>query len=560
MVNKRRDEVMSLLPLDFPELCRDQLDSCATRKDALEAWLQKLPLAHPLASQEQLSQLLSEFNQLHFQPPRRLEWLRLIAARANQVCKELDQSPHFSREAEAAQHLERQLSQGYKRALNDLLNLRSQLPASILGQSLLEALFKALTHTSSLISRSCQFSVTTPEKTWRELYLLYRLACQSKLQHREVQQDRGPHNCEQAYHQALLLGIIEAENLRSDEVAQLYPRLGEWGRLLLLTAADSPDAQFQVLASCDFFPQRSQADNSVNSEQDFGLNTRLLSEELAHQLEEKSSPFSNRLLQHLLALLSEASERNAPRLDASGTISLVLGLRSVHFHLSGKKPFEQLAAGGNLSIQTKGNPFLQEVRSDDPWSAAHDAAENKSTGQVQLVEMESSSLSTSIDEELDKRYPTHLLNQVNTSATGYCLSWPGEAPKNLATGELIALKEKPTDPWQPAVIRWVRQAPEGYQLGAELLPSRMQPCAIKPIIKIGDPVGYMPGFLVPELKVLGTPPSVITPLLPFREGQKVDITAQQGKQRAKLVQLLSTPGEFNQFQLESLGTEGPGYT
>ena len=547
---------MSLLPLDFPELCRDQLDSCATRKDALEAWLQKLPLAHPLASQEKLSQLLSEFNQLHFPPPRRLEWLKFIAKTANQVCKELDQGHHLGGKGEAAQLLEKQLSQGYKRTLNDLLSLRSQLPASILGQCLLEALFYALTHTGAMISRSCRFSVTAPEKTWRELYLLYRLACQSKLQDREVQKDQAPHNCEQAYYQVLLLGIIQAENLRSDEVALLYPYLGEWGPLLLLTAASSPDAQFQVLASRDFLPQRSQADNSVNSEQDFGLNTRRVSEELARQLEEERSPFSNRLLQHLLSLLSEASERNAPRLDASGTIKLVLGLRSVHFHLSGKKPFEQLAAGGNLSVQARSNPFLQEVQPDDPWSTAHDAAENKSTGQIQLVDMETTHLSTSIDEELDKRYPTHLLNQVNTSATGYCLSWPGEAPKNLATGELIALKEKPTDPWQPAVIRWVRQAPEGYQLGAELLPSRMQPCAIKPIIKMGDPVGYMPGFLIPELKVLGTPASVITPLLPFREGQKVDITAQQGKQRAKLVHLLSTPGEFNQFQLESLGAEG----
>ncbi|MDR9469071.1 hypothetical protein [Marinospirillum sp.] len=550
---------MSLLPLDFPELCRDQLESCATRKDALEAWLQKLPLAHPLASQEKLSQLLGEFNQLHFPPPRRLEWLKLITRKVNQVCKELDQGHHLAGEGEAAQLLEKQLSQGYKRTLNDLLNQRSQLPTAILGPSLLEALFYALTHTGALIARSCRFSVTAPEKIWRELYLLYRLACQSKLQHREIQPDQAPHNCEQAYHQALLLGIIQAENLRSDEVALLYPYLGEWGQLLLLTAANSPDAQFQVLASCDFLPQRSQADNRVNSEQDFGLNTRQVSDELARQLEKEHSPFSNRLLQHLLALLSEASERNAPRLEATGTIKLVLGLRSVHFHLSGKKPFEQLAAGGNLSVQTRSNPFLQEVHSDDPWSAAHDAAENKSTGQVQLVDMETTHLSTSLDEELDKRYPTHLLNQVNTSATGYCLSWPGEAPKSLATGELIALKEKPTDPWQPAVIRWVRQAPEGYQLGAELLPSRMQPCAIKPIIKMGDPVGYMPGFLVPELKVLGTPASVITPLLPFREGQKVDITAQQGKQRAKLVRLLSTPGEFNQFQLESLGTGGLGY-
>jgi|GEM_PF-1961011 len=550
---------MSLLPLDFPELNRDQLDSCATRKDALETWLQELPLAHPVACQTKLNQLLSEFNQLRFPPPRRLEWLKRIAETANQVCQTLDKAHHERAQAEAAQQLQKQLSQGYKRTVNDLLNLRSQLPASILGPALLEALFYALIHTSSLIRRSCQFSVEAPENTWRELYLLYRLACQSRLQNRRLQEEEAPHSCEEAYRQALLLGIIQAENLGPDELAQLYPYLAEWGQQLQLTSALSPDAYFQVLASRNFLPERNQAAHPVNNEQDFGLNTQPLSATLAKQLEKTSHPLSNRLLQHLISLLDETSDRAAPRIPASGTLELVLGLRSVHFHLGGKKPFEHWAAGGNLQPSLQSNPFLNDARSDDPWSAAHDATEASSSASIQFIDLEKGSLSRSLTEELDQRYPVYQLQQVNTSATGYCLSWVGEAPKLLATGELIALRETPSDPWQPAVIRWVRPATEDQQLGVELLPSRLQPCAIKPIIKIGEPINAMPGFYLPSLQVLGTPASVITPLLPFREGQKVDIHRTEGKERARLARLLSTPGEFNQFQLENLTTGNPGY-
>ncbi|SFC13514.1 hypothetical protein SAMN05660443_1559 [Marinospirillum celere] len=545
---------MRMLPLDFPELCRDHLETCELRREALEDWLLTLPLAHPLASQEKLAQLLSEFNELHFPPPRRLEWLNKIASTATRVCQDLDATNHLAKEGEAAQDLDSLLAQGYKRTLHDLLGQREHLPSQILGPSLLQALYKATTHISALIRRSCQFSVPAPEPAWRELYLLYRMACQSRLQKRKIQ-PQAPSNCEEAYYQALLLGMVQAEVLRSDEVELIYSWLAQWSELLEITAPTSEQALFQVLASQNFCPRRSQKLSKINQEQDFGINTQPLALEVQRLLEAATSPLSNRLLQHLLSQISNHSDRNAPRIEASGSVSLVLGLRSVHYHLSGRKAFEQLAAGGNLSIKKQTNPFLDTTPLDDPWAAAHDATENLSSGQVQLVDIDTSELSTSIDDELNKRFPVYHLQQVNTSATGYCLAWEGEAPRNLATGELVALKESSRDLWQPAVIRWVRQAPGGYQLGVEVLPSRMQPCALKPVIKVGDPVDYMPGFLIPELKILDTPASVITPLLPFKEGQKVDITGQQGKQRTRLVRLLSTPGEFNQFQLESPGPD-----
>lgn len=542
---------MRSLPLEFPETHLDQLQTCALRKDALQAWLNALPLAHPQACQSQLATLLDEFNQLKFPPPRRLEWLHLIAQPVQQVAQELDKCRHLAQEGEAAQQLDRQLAEGYKRALHDLLQHRDQFPAQVLGPALLQAIYHATRQLSALIRRSCQFSIAAPSTAWRELYLLYRLACQSRLQKRKLQEE-APSNCEEAYYQALLLGIIHADDLRSDEVHLLYPLLAEWSRKVEVTAPESSQASFQVLSEYHFQPVRALQERPVNQEQDFGLNTQGVAEALQQHLENNSSAVSNRLLQHLLAQLDTTADRNAPRIQASGQLQMVLGLRSVHFHLSGRKPFEQQVAGGNLSLKEKSNPFLERTPPDDPWSAAYDAQENKSSGQVLLVEMEPTSLSTSVDDELKQRFPIYELQQVNTSATGYCLEWQGEAPRNLATGELVALQEKPSDPWQPAVIRWVRQAPQGYQLGVELLPSRMQPCAIKPLIKVGDPIDYMPGFLIPELSILGTPPSVITPLLPFKEGQKVDITGSQGRVRTRLVQLLSTPGEFNQFQLESL--------
>lgn len=549
---------MSLLPLSFPEVCHDQLESCATQLEALESWIGKLPLAHPSASQEKLAQLMSELNQLRLQPLRRQEWLNVLQPVIQQVLSELDRH-HDPQSRPLAQALQNLQAQGYKRVINDLLELRGQLPPPLLAKALLQSLHTALGCLGALIFRSCRFSISAPSECWPELNLLYYIACQSHLQHKQVQL-AAPQNCEQAYLQWVLLGLIHPESLRSDELERLLPHLALWSKQLALWSKQQlplPPANqnglFQVLAKNNYQPSRAAVLIETTTDRELGLDTRDITTTLFTELQQGESALGNRLIQHLLASLGEASERMLPRVDASGSVFLVLGLRSVHFHLNQRRPFESLVAGENLSVQPKENPFLQQQQLD-PWAGAHDAAENTSTGYIELIEIDHN-LSTSLEQELNKRHPQYDLQLVNTSATGYCLYWPGKAPPLLRTGELVALKEKAANPWQLGLIRWIKEVADGHQLGIERLGSRMQPCAIKPIIKVGEPVAYMPGFFIPELRVLGIAASVITPLLPFREGQKVSISQEKGVQRARLAQLMSSPGEFNQFRLEPLGQE-----
>lgn len=543
---------MSQLPLSFPEVCRDHLESCATQLEALESWIGKLPLAHPSASQEKLAQLMSELNQLRLQPLRRQEWLNVLQPVIQQVLSELDRA-HHALNAEKAQGLQQHLAQGYKRVVNDLLELRGQLPVPLLARSLLHALYAAIQHTGALIYRSCKLSISAPATSWSELNLLYHIACQSRLQLKPVEQN-PPQNCQQAYLQLVLLGLVQAESLRRDELELLFPKLALWSKQLALLPPGDIHSLFQVLAKNNYLPRRAEFLTQATVDRELGLDTRSIIRLLDSELQQKQSLLGNRLIQHLQTALGEVSERGTPRVDASGPIQLALGLRSVHFHLNQRRPFESLVAGENLSVQPKENPFLQQQQLD-PWAGAHDAAENTSTGYIELIEIDHN-LSTSLEQELNKRHPQYDQQLVNTSATGYCLYWPGKAPPLLRTGELVALKEKAANPWQLGLIRWIKEVADGHQLGIERLGSRMQPCAIKPIIKVGEPVAYMPGFFIPELRVLGIAASVITPLLPFREGQKVSISQEKGVQRARLAQLMTSPGEFNQFRLEPLGQEG----
>lgn len=551
---------MSLLLFDLPELNHNQLSCCEVRLDALENWLKQLPLTHSKASCQQLTQFLEEFNQLNFLPLRRLEWLNLIQPLVQQVTQNLDTGSHLQQEGDLAQTLQHLLSQGYKRVVNDLLKLREQLPAPLLARSLLQALFSALQESAALIFRSCLLSINAPTNSWPELNLLYHLACQSRLQHKNLEAT-SPKNCEQAYFQVVLLALIQAETLRKDEITLIYPLLGQWAQLLNRLAEDHPNQLFVISAAHQFVPKRTDPKTSQNPHhtnttskgRGFSLDTRVLTETLSSSI--ANTHLSKRLTQHLTASLGELHTRITPRIDTNDPIELALGLRSVHFHMNNKRPLESLIAGSNLNQEIKDNPFITTDTQNDPWGAAFDTGENTSNGYIQRVDMETN-LSTSLDEALNKRYPIYLLKQVNASATGYCIYWQGDEVAQLKTGELVAFREQSSDPWQAGLIRWVRDAQQGLQIGIERLGGRMQPCAVKPIIKIGEQRDFMPSFLIPELQVLGKPATLITPLLPFREGQKVEISYSQGVEKAKLVKLISSPGAFNHFELEALGTHG----
>lgn len=521
---------MSLLLFDLPELNRDQLDNCELRLDALENWLKELPFAHPGISSQKLSLFLDEFNQLKFIPLRRLEWLNVLQPAVAKVTQGLDRSSRLHNEGDQAQALQQQMAQGYKRVVNDLLKLRDQLQPPILARSLLQALFTALEHSCAIILRSCLLSVTAPHTSWNELNLLYNLACQSRLQHKNLK-ETAPQNCEQIYFQTVLLGLIQAETLRKDEINQVYPFLGEWSGLISRLPYDHPNGLFVISTDNHYLPKRTclpsacltgaDLENDEKPKQplsasaksrSLAIDTRMLAETLITNLSD--SNISKRLLQHLAACLGEVSNGITPRIEVDQPIQLVLGLRSTHFHMNNRQTLSSLIADNNSNA-------------------------------IPLPE-----------EELDKRYPIHQLTQVNASATGYCFFWPSEATDQLKTGELVAFKEKANEPWQAGLIRWVREVNAGQQLGVERLGGRMQPCAVKSVIKLGEQKEFMHGFLIPEMQVLGIAASLITPLLLFREGQKVEISYNQGLEKARLIELISSPGEFNRFRLESLGPEG----
>ena len=546
---------MISMPLHFPELSLDELDCCATDKKALVQWLLDLPLAHPMASQEKLAGLLDQLNRLKLAAPRRLEWLSEIRPLVDQVCHELDQGLHAAGEDQAAQDLADLLAQGYKRCVHDLLEQRAQLPAPVLARSLSQALYQAILRLSHLVLRACKQHLIAPDRCWEELHYLYFIARRSRL-HDKPLAEQAPQTCQQAYYQALLLVLVHGEQIRRDELDQVFAWLAEWSGLIEECAPNAHLAQFEVLKEHHYFPRRRQGLDLHPTGEDLGFSTRQIARQLQQALDGGDPPLSNRLTQHLLALLDDSADRAAPRIESEQPLTLVLGMLAAHFHMNGRRSLDSLVSDNPQYKSERENPFLKEAeKKADPWSGAFDAedrAHEASEDSTKPVEFESFTLA-SAQIDLSERFPLFTLRQLNTSSTGYCLYWPGDAPDQLRTGELVAVREHDSDLWHGGVIRWVREAQGGHQLGVELLASRLEPCAIRPVITVGDEAPFRPGFLIPAIDVFRVPPGLIAPLLPFREGQKVEILDGEQRRLAKLAELVSTPGEFSQFRLEWIG-------
>ena len=86
-----------------------------------------------------------------------------------------------------------------------------------------------------------------------------------------------------------------------------------------------------------------------------------------------------------------------------------------------------------------------------------------------------------------------------------------------------ALRDQADPRWCLAVARWIRQDEQGPFMGVELLAPHARPVAIRVVQSKGGQAEFQRAFLLPELKPLGRPATLITPATPFKDGQKVVI-------------------------------------
>jgi hypothetical protein len=570
------NETNPVLLLRAPIPTQSRLSFCEATPRDLKRWIANLPKANIGETARQLYQGLSELNQLLTPSDNRLQLLELLRPEVYYVCKHLER--HFLHQAivldersrkiaNLCQALQSHLAIGYKQIVIRVTPRFTKDRAPLLTQ----ALQRAIHCLNGALIRATELYCPVPENLWLELHQLYRIGCQFQLKNLSVRDELASQtqklSIEQTYVVALLLGASRCNQLRQNQIARLAEVLEPWSQWIKLQPTKLDNGLFAIAPDLDTGPRYRSKFLAEQQERLLGIDPQPLVMAIENHLQQsadKVSPLPIPVglnldtLQHLHAAWGQAAERSFQRTVGHGTLTLCVGMSALHFYLGGQRSFNDILKkpGARPAQFSATDPT---ARAKDQWRHAFDAAPHGTADTLlPYEEIEYPHLQNDDSHEASDRqqhFPTYALPVINHSPGGYCLAWPGAVPAELQAGEMVGIEDTAGQGWSIAVVRWIRQVRGGgTQMGIEQVAPCAEPCGLQLIRSHDEHSQYLRGLLLPAISAIDLPATLLTPRLPFQEGNKVLINTNGEERRAGLERRVSSTNSFNQFAYRSLET------
>lgn len=554
--------------ISVPKADLPELTICSSNAVALADWVAALPMADTAQVAAHLDQATTEVSRLQCSAAERFAMLEHLRPPLHYISTRLDRaalnnSTDSDSIAQAAQNLEATLTTGYKAVVRDALPQWSKRSGK--GE-LPKAIHRALSDMSRVMLRTFQLYVTPPNQMWQELNQLYFLAEQLKLQDTKVE-DTENHNDSSsrildAYLRPVLLNLCKPNQLRYENLTRIFNALEQWTSRVSIEPI-SGDCLFSVDLAIDQGPIFS---NMLKApKQPRGISIDVLVYELEAYLKEIDSNvpvpdyITEPLLSHLVGAWGSITQRSFRRLETTGSIAVAVGLRTAHYFISGGVEFGDQVRSSDTMLKREINPFgdremeIGYGNRADVWDSGSKIPINPNILDPERILYESKAAQSGLGaQEGDPKFRFYNTQAMDTSPGGYCVRWIDDIPNNLQTGELVAMRDASDPRWCVAVVRWIRQDQQGTTMGLELIAPRAIPVATRVIQKKGGPTDYARAFLLPELKPINQPATLITSRVPFASDQKIHIQRQGVQTTAQLGTRVLSTESFNQFTFRML--------
>ncbi len=564
-----------------PTLAR--LSFCETDPSALTEWVIALPMANTADAASRIRQATYEIARLNVDPERRMELLEQVRPILHYLCARLDRNAASSTSqsdaiARLAQGLQTDLCAGYKSVVAAALDQNpGDHPARFQDDDLLPmAIHRALSDLSRTLLRTLQFYVEPADRLWLELNQLYLIAERLELEGRKLE-DAENHASPvttpmSAYLRSVLLACSKPNQMRYRQLAEVFNYLETWSTYVSLER-DATSALFAVdLASDDGPIYKRLMRDAVEPR---GIRTDALVFEIECYLRGAACSIrvpegaSEGQLRHLAAAWGMMRPRSHRRTTASGLVKACVGLRDAHYFLSGGTEFADLLDDPEALAQQEVNPFLadrahrrdpKQTAVKDVWDDAFDVTrripENPHIADPNRILRDGRERDPAAARESPPdsagSHQIYDTTAIDTSPGGYQIRWNDPLPPHLQTGEVLAMREAADSRWSVAVVRWIRQDQQGTAMGIELLSPRAIPVAARVIQKLGGPTTYARALMLPELKPIGQPATLITPRVPFQAGQKVHVQKQGVRSTAQLTKCVLRTESVSRFTYRML--------
>jgi hypothetical protein len=566
--------------LHLPPQDLDAPSLFAPNSDALKKWLETLPKTNLGQTTRALYNAVTELNRVRLSPMLRLQLLEALrpmihfaaaGLRRHYLNQPMQLPEQPQKVAQLAHVLHEQLAVGYTLAATHIsaLGKASGLNASQQTAAIGTAIHRALAEHSQNLLRDLLLYRNPHPSCWFNIHQLARFAQDAGVFATVIADPQGgDSSIENAYLRALLIGSARTNQLRQEHLTAVFEHALSWA-----AAASLGDADQGILVvdenSDDGPIYREYV--AVSDEPGWrGLNTAYLARELEgqRQLAEADAlgdaQLSPELLAHLVQTWSSPGTREFLRTAVNEPVEISIGLTATHHFVAGELDFNLLLSDDGhqrLALQDE-NPFLRPRQSQVTPAARKDIWDSPYSAQAGIVnvsleileyEMREQHQRTSTTREREK-FRSEAVKRINISPGGLCITWPPQSKVLLRTGEIVGVRENAGQNWSIGVIRWGRLTDDGPRLGIELLSPTGVPYGARVINKTGEPGEYLRVLVLPEVKQIGQPTTLIAPRLPFRVGQKVSLMRRNKETRVQLTRKFAATASFNQFEFRRLST------
>jgi hypothetical protein len=550
--------------------------------ESAASWVQNLPVTNTNSLVQMLVQALSDLNRTPLSPEARyniLEILRpnLDVAQSNLSKRFLNQPlvmPEAPRAiAEVSDRLLTLSTTAYTVVAIEAIQKREAIRDINPARLTCQAIQRALVFAGRKVLQNFQLHRPMEIHGWRTLHQLYTLARHQGLADLPVPEPlSGGSTITTTYLQAIMVSCCKPNQLRQGDLAALHRGLQQWSELIVLDSKSAEDNLFTIDLDSDQPPLYSAFYQEQPTQNCLYINCTALVDHLTTLKTEtgdkgisfdKNTNVPSSLLDHLITALGNVSLRNFKRTVSSSPLWICLGLSSTHYHVAGNRLFEQLLYNNQQqpdeTTSITGNPFTASRKERDIWQTANpgqDYESDESSFDLQrAIDIDTVSRTKMLEEDdsqlpPNERYPISKVQLTDASPGGYCLEWTGDSPRDIKTGDIVGLKEQEGQKdWVIAVIRWLSRLDNAKTLiGLELLSPRAVAYGASIHRKGAEKTQPMRVLLLPEIKLVGQPHTLITPRTGFKERQKVTISNSAESHSIQLLRHIASMGGFEQFE------------
>lgn len=549
----------------------------------VKEWIEHLPPINTGETARALYCALATLNRATLPVQHRCQILELFRTPVRQVTVALKKqyigaafplSDQNLKDAHLARGLHSEMATGYKVALNNLITHQSSLFTA--GKALL-LLHHAMQYLIDALLTSYQIYTPCPNTVWRDIHQLYHYAEQKHIHESAIHTTEGApiphHSISDLYKQALLLSLANPYHLSQSEIGTVVVVLGQCASLSRLEpVSDNTNLAESFLID----PEKDEPTSSPTtknhrlSKSCRALDTSPLMHHLRNTLSQQEIQTSqktllpNDLLFKLMSSWEAAPQRNFSRIDKNSVLVVAVGLSAIHNAISGastspaqeapkgKACFTSRPVKGLYGPEESWDKQAEEKEQLDVWNVVTQTAYF-----AKQQEQQPASYKQASPPAATLPVATYECAVVNESANGACLAWEGNKKSvKFKIGELIGIRittQGNLQEWGVAVIRWMKHVKNSrMEFGIQMIAPIAEPVTLSRYDTGKNAIDQTAVLLLPEIKAINQPATLVVPAHIFSAGNKVIIKTHSGKggnmQTALLTEPLQNTGLFVQFR------------